>query len=320
MPERKLLLFVILIIYGILSGCQGQEPAAPTTITNANTEFDIVDSSAPVQIPGSRKVRAGDEMTMVFVPGGTFKMGSTDAEVEDAITLCKQHYSPCNRWYYMRESPQHAVSLDSYWFDQTEITNARYRLCVEDGGCSELQACKKGESTYNDAAKSDHPAVCVSWDEAQDYCQWAGGRLPAEAEWEYAFRGENSLIYPWGNSFDGTRLNYCDVNCDLSHADDAFDDGYQTTAPAGSYPQGASWVGVLNMGGNVAEWAADWFDKFSSDSLSNPVGPSSGREKLVKGCSWFFQPAYCRGATRGSVDPDSRMDYLGFRCAVSLEE
>jgi len=206
--------------------------------------------------------------------------------------------------------------LAGFWLDQTEITNAQYRRCVEEGACVEPVTCKKGEPTYADAEKADHPVVCVSWDEAQSYCEWAGGRLPTEAEWEYAFRGERGSIYPWGDSFEGARLNYCDVNCDQPHADDSSNDGHSKTAPTGSYPEGASWCAALNMGGNVSEWVADWLEAYSPEPQNNPQGPATGSEKMMKGCSWFFHPAYCRGATRPSVTPETRFDYLGFRCVV----
>jgi formylglycine-generating enzyme required for sulfatase activity len=148
------------------------------------------------------------------------------------------------------------------------------------------------------------------------YCEWAGARLPTEAEWEFAFRGEQGLIYPWGNSFRGAKLNYCDANCDLSHADDGYNDGYAKTAPVKSYPESASWCGALGMSGNVAEWVADWLGDYSPEAVSNPTGPAKGSEKIVRGCSWFSPPAYCRATARHSVASETRLDYLGFRCAV----
>jgi formylglycine-generating enzyme required for sulfatase activity len=256
---------------------------------------------------------------MVHVPAGTFQMGSTPVEIGEALALCQQGYPTCNRWYYEREGPQHPVSLDGFWIDQTEISNAQYRLCVEAGICAQPSTCQKGKPSFADLAKADHPVVCVNWEAAQTYCQWVGARLPNEAEWEFTFRGEAGSLYPWGDEFDGSRLNYCDVNCIQSHADDRFDDGYPQTAPVGSYPQGASWAGVLDLGGNVSEWVADWLGDYSPAALLNPLGPSAGNEKILKGCSWFFHPAYCRGAARPSVDPDTSFDYLGFRCANSVD-
>jgi formylglycine-generating enzyme required for sulfatase activity len=262
-------------------------------------------------------VRSLDQMTMIFVPGGTFQMGSTEDEVKAAIAFCKQHYSICNDWFYMREHPQHLVTVSDFWLDQTEVTNAQYRQCVEAGTCAKPSTCQKGEETYADSTKADHPAVCVGWDDAQAYCEWTGARLPTEAEWEYAFRGGQNLVYPWGNLFDGSKLNYCDVNCGQSHADDGYDDGFAKSAPVGSFSQDISWCGALDMSGNVSEWVADWSARYSSAAELNPTGPSSGTDKILRGCNWYFQLAYCRGATRPSAAPDTRYDYLGFRCASS---
>ena len=144
--------------------------------------------------------------------------------------------------------------------------------------------------------------------------------MPTEAEWEYASRGGPGFIYPWGDTFDGTRLNYCDANCEASHADDRFDDGYVKTSPVESHPGDVSWSSVWGMSGNVSEWVADWLGDYASQAESNPTGPETGSEKMVKGCSWFFHPTYCRGAARPSISPDTRFDYLGFRCATSTSE
>ena len=144
--------------------------------------------------------------------------------------------------------------------------------------------------------------------------------MPTEAEWEYASRGEQRRIFPWGDLFDGARLNYCDANCTAAHADTRYDDGFVQTSPVGANPTGASWIGALGMGGNVSEWVGDWFGPYAPEAASNPGGPLEGNEKLLKGCSWFGHPTYCRGATRPSVDPQTRFDYLGFRCAASLNE
>jgi formylglycine-generating enzyme required for sulfatase activity len=293
------------------------EPPAPPAVADAGASLPATAALRPGsgQVLGDAWTRPTDGMVMVYVPGGSFEMGSTQAQIEAAIALCRQHYSPCNDWYYEREAPVHTVSLAGFWIDQFEVTNAQYRRCVEDGVCSEPLTCKKGEPTYADPEKTDHPVVCVSWDDAQAYCEWAGARLPTEAEWEYAFRGEQGRIYPWGDSFDGSRLNYCDANCTQSHADDEYDDGYSNTAPVGDFPQDVSWSGAVGMSGNVSEWVADWFGAYSPEAVSNPIGPESGNEKMLKGCGWFSPPAYCRGAARPSVDPDARYDYLGFRCA-----
>jgi formylglycine-generating enzyme required for sulfatase activity len=336
-PNKALAAGAILLV--LMTGCQetiqtitqipptftiAHPKVEPTQLPNTPTEPAISASSTPFpagnQIQIEIWTRPSDAMVILHIPTGSFPMGSTQSEIEDAINLCKQHYSTCNRWYYEQESPQHLVSLNAFWLDQTEVTNQQYRKCVEDGVCSEPNACKKGEPTYTDPGKIDHPTVCVSWDEAQAYCEWAGGRLPTEAEWEYAFRGEKGLIYPWGNTFDGTKLNYCDVNCAASHADERYDDGYSQTSPAYSYLESASWSGAVGMAGNVSEWVADWLGNYSAEALTDPSGPASGSQKVVKGCSWFFHPTYCRGAARASAAPGTRYDYLGFRCVASSVE
>jgi formylglycine-generating enzyme required for sulfatase activity len=259
-------------------------------------------------------------METLFVPGGRFLMGSTEEQVDAAIALCREHYQTCNRWYYEREWPQHPVSLAGFWLDRNEVTNAQYSQCVASGACAPPTTCKKGTPTYSDPSRADHPVVCVSWQDAQDYCAWAGARLPTEAEWEFAFRGELGHTFPWGDEFDGSRLNYCDADCPAGHADDRFDDGYERTSPAGSFAQGASWSGALGLAGNVSEWVSDFLGPYGPEDLVDPTGPPEGNEKMVKGGSWFGHPTYCRGTVRPSVDPDTRFDYLGFRCVTSPSE
>jgi formylglycine-generating enzyme required for sulfatase activity len=318
----------ILILLALITGCGGVgqpernvsagRPNSPDPSTEQASPIHAPDLSAPTTVTSADDwTRPADGMPMLYVPGGTFPMGNTETQIENAISLCRQHYNICNRWYYQRTGPQHAVSLDGFWIDRTEVTNAQYRACVADGACSEPLTCKKGEPTFGDDEKPDHPVVCVDWHQAQVYCEWAGARLPTEAEWEYAFRGEQALIYPWGDSFDGAKLNYCDSNCDTAHADDRYDDGHTRTAPAGSFSQDASWCGALDMSGNVSEWVADWLSDYSGEAESNPAGPLSGNDKIIRGGNWFFHPVYCQGTIRGAVEPDTRFDYLGFRCAAS---
>jgi formylglycine-generating enzyme required for sulfatase activity len=308
------MIIILIAIVILLAGCYSAEIEDKSPASSNITPQELIITPTSTDYKDHIHTRSADRMNMVFVPGGTFHMGSTAAEVDQALTFCQQHYPICNRWYYERESPQHAVSLESFWIDQAEISNAQYRRCVAEGVCPKPSTCKKGEPTYDNPVKADHPVICTSWDEAQTYCHWVGARLPTEAEWEYAFRGSKGAIYPWGDEFDGSKVNYCDKNCSQSHADEQFDDGYAQTAPTGSYSAGVSWSGALNMSGNVSEWVADWLGGYSPEQISNPLGPTSGSEKIVKGCSWFFPAVYCRGTTRASVDPKTRFDYLGFRC------
>jgi len=315
--KNSLRLCILLISITIFSGCNsvGFNPEVNFSPSLESIVIDNVSPSDRIQIEDT--VRDKDGMVQLSVPGGIYLQGSTEEDVAVGINLCQQHYQPCNSWYYEREFPPHEVTLSPFLIDQSEVTNQQFQSCVEAGSCTEPMVCKKGEPTYQDSQKADHPVVCVSWEEAKNYCEWVGGRLPTEAEWEYAFRGEESLIFPWGDEFVGSNLNFCDVNCDQGHADDAFDDGYKRTAPVGSIPSGVSWSGLNNQGGNVSEWVSDWFGEYEPGDLKNPTGPTSGTQKLIKGCSWYSPAAYCRGAARGSVDPDTRFDYLGFRCAAS---
>jgi len=237
-------------------------------------------------------------MVMVYVPGGTFQMGSDEGDPSAGGD----------------EFPQHSVTLDGFWIDQMEVTNAQYRQCVEAGACRAPTTCNRGEPTYGEVARADHPVVCVDWSGAAAYCAWAGARLPTEAEWEYVARGPQGLVYPWGGEFDGARLNYCDANCEESWADGAVDDGYADTAPVGSYPGGVSWCGALDMAGNVWEWVADWWGKYPSEAQTNPAGPEMGGYKVLRGGGWSDNQEYVRAANRNYYPPDARFDHVGFRC------
>lgn len=189
------------------------------------------------------------------------------------------------------------VALDGFWIDQTEVTRAQCGQCVAEGECAapydELDLAADGD---------DHPVVYVSWHDAADYCAWAGDRLPTEEEWESGARGPERSVYPWGDTFDGTLMNYCDVNCEFDHADEEWDDGYARTAPVGSYPEGASWCGALDLAGNVWEWVRDW---------RNPV---SGENRVLRGGSWMHGGFAGRGATRFWHPPDAAFEFVGFRC------
>jgi formylglycine-generating enzyme required for sulfatase activity len=122
-------------------------------------------------------------------------------------------------------------------------------------------------------------------------------------------------MYPWGNAFDGTLANYCDSTCWNGWKDNSFNDGYYDTAPVGEYPGGASAYGVLDMSGNVYEWVADWFARYSPDRQANPAGPDSGQERIIRGGSWGDDQVHIRTVIRSHLNPDSWLDFIGFRCA-----
>lgn len=247
--------------------------------------------------PVETKVRINDGKVMVYVPAGEFLMGSDVSDLQADED----------------EKPLHPVYLDAFWIDKTEITNSQYQLCVKAGACAPPQNLGKQFSQDN------LPVVGVNWSQAVAYCRWSGGRLPTEAEWEKAARGTDGRIYPWGNKFDGSRLNFCDANCIADWRDRRADDGYGYTAPVGSYPAGASPYGALDMSGNVWEWTADWYDPdfYKQSAYKNPTGPLSGQQRVVRGGSWYYYGANLRVPNRHRDSPTYRYDNIGFRCVVA---
>lgn len=217
------------------------------------------------------------------------------------------------------EKPGHLVTLENaFWLDLTEVTNAQYGACVDDQGCqAPSNISSRTRSTYySDPSYATYPVIWVDWSDADTFCRWAGGRLPTEAEWEYAARGPGSLLYPWGNIFDGSKLNYCDQNCPFPWADPTINDGHDDTSPVGVYTDGASWVGALDMSGNVWEWVSDWFDRnyYAQSTVSNPTGPQSGTEKVLRGGALRDGSLLATGAYRFSEGPNSSFEDQGFRC------
>lgn len=272
------------------------------------------------------QVRSADEMVMVYVPDGEFMMGTDRAGIEVARKLCREvsgdmAVSVCSPLAFANEQPAHPVTLTGFWIDQTEVTNRQYQRCVDTGACRlpEKVGSFTHESYFGDPAYQDYPVVWVNWQQAADYCAWAGGRLPTEAEWEYAARGPESRTFPWGNTFDGTRLNYCDAGCASGVIDVRVDDGYPDTAPVGSFPEGVSWCGASDMAGNVREWVSDWFGGYPLEMQVDPTGPPSGTSRIPKGGCWLDRPDDVRSANRGENAPDYTRHKVGFRCAMDIE-
>jgi formylglycine-generating enzyme required for sulfatase activity len=187
--------------------------------------------------------------------------------------------------------------------DRTEVTVEAYGACVASGRCEEAdieEGCTRGV-----AGKQQHPVNCVDWEQARAYCEWAGKRLPTEAEWEYAARGTDGRTYPWGNAAPDTQLNW-----------GGGADAWEETAPVGSFPADASPYGVLDLAGNVMEWVADWFGEYPAGEAENPTGPSSGEERAFRGGGWYTSDdGLVRAASRSGVDPTFRVLGVGFRCA-----
>jgi formylglycine-generating enzyme required for sulfatase activity len=261
-----------------------------------------------------------DDSVMLFVPAGAFWMGSTDEDIDAILAEC----SDCQRNWYVDEQPQHEVTLDAFWIDRTEVTNAQYRRCVEDGACNPplRKRSYTRDSYYGDPEFDNYPVVYTDWEQANAYCTWASKRLPTEAEWEKAARGTEGLLYPGGHAFDGNLVNLCDANCTLDWKNEDWDDGYPDTAPVGSYEDGASLYGALDMAGNVWEWVADWYgeDYYANSPDSNPQGPDSATSRVLRGGSWVSRWYDVRAANRADDYPVSSINQFGFRCAVSLGE
>jgi sulfatase modifying factor 1 len=287
-----------------------------------------VTPSPPEPALGTRGTRVADGMTVVFVTSGEFEMGSSVTAIATARALCLEHYTEadiaravCTRAAFADEAPEHRVSLSSFWIDLTEVTNRQYQRCVEAGTCEPPEDLNSmaGEGYFGEAHFEDYPVIWVRWDQADVYCRWAGGRLPTEAEWEYAARGPQGWLFPWGDAFDPARLNYCDRRCPLGPNDPAHDDGYAETSPVGNYPSGRSWCGALDMAGNVREWVADGYGPYAADRADNPLGAPAGDSKIPRGGSWLDLADNLRSTNRGANATDYAEHKVGFRCVVPAE-
>ena len=284
--------------------------AEPTALAQATTAAQVtaIPTNTSTREPQAGDIRVvnrgGIEVEQVFVPAGSFMMGSEDG---------REH-----------EQPVHEVTLNAFWIGRTEVTNAQYAACVADGVCDppQFNTSYTRDRYYDDPAYANYPVIWVDWDDAAAYAAWAGGRLPTEAEWEYAARGPENRVYPWGNIFDGERLNFCDLNCPYDWADKTVDDGYADTAPVGNYPEGSSWVGALDMAGNVWEWVNDWYnsDYYTRSPGLNPPGPESGDHRAERGGSWGGIDQFPRAAYRGNSPPHHRGDSRGFRVVEPLSD
>ena len=244
-------------------------------------------------------IREFDGIPMALVPAGCFMMGSTDEQIDQYLTMMDLP------GFYIDEQPAHLQCFqEPFWIDVYEVTNGFY-------------------GSYGIWQGNDQPRESVTWFEANAYCNARTAHLPTEVEWEYAARGPDNLVYPWGNTFDGNKLNFCDFNCQTPGKDPNYDDGYSTTAPVGSYPEGASWVGALDMAGNVWEWVSTSLQPY-------PYQADDGREespeeldttstKMLRGGGRLDPDYVVRSANRNERKAHYYDGRFGLRCARSFD-
>lgn len=278
---------------------QGRENGTgPLAFLAANTSSVSLTPAA-----GAMQISSMDGMAMVYIPAGEFSMGTSDQELDRLLAAHKDW----QRNLFANEQPAHTVYLDGYWIDKFEVTNKQYALCVAAGKCNPPSDSNSNtqDSYYGNSEFDNYPVIYVNWNDARSYCEWAGRALPSEAQWEKAARGTDGRTYPWGNSDpDSNLINY------NGNAGD--------TTAAGSYRDGQSPYGALDMAGNVWEWAADRYDKnyYSASSSESPIQPETGDYRSVRGGSWLNDEWYARSAGRGGYDPNSMLNRLGFRCSL----
>ncbi len=304
----------------VVLGKKGDDPKKDDGKSAAATPTASVTTSASA-VPKKPSCPSG----MASIAGGQFFMGSDDPKADDD------------------EKPAHNVTLSPYCIDLKEVTVADYKACSDGGKCKRA----KNEVDYPDMtveekkvysplcnindpkARAEHPINCVSWDMASLYCKAQEKRLPTESEWEFAARGPDGRVYPWGDvEPDGRHLNACGKECvdwgkkvgqKLTAMYDG-DDGFPNTAPVGSFPMGASRYGLLDVVGNVWEWASDWEGRYTPDASTDPPGPADGKERVIRGGAWNGAlPSWVRPSQRYAFPPETYSFAVGFRCAKPLK-
>jgi len=222
-----------------------------------------------------------DGSTLLYIPPSEFKMGNEGFD-----------------------APERNVSVSGYWIYQTKVTNRMYAQCVAVGSCT-APTQEIGGPVYSNPEYANHPVVGVTWDQAQAYCSWAQGRLPTEAEWEKAARGDDGSLYPWGND---------EPACDLLNF--TYCTGH--TSEVNAYQDGTSPYGIFDMAGNVFEWVNDWYGEayYGEAPLTDPTGPEAGEYRVIRGSSFETDPNQVESAIRHYGAPIYHSRDLGFRCAV----
>lgn len=249
---------------------------------------------------------AHDEM--ILIPAGPFLMGS-DKKVD--------------RNAYLAELPQRKIHLDAYEIDKFEVTTVQFLKFVLAKGLPPLIDWQYDGGNFQETMVN-HPVMHVSWDDADAYCRWAGKRLPTEAEWEKAARGDDGRIYPWGNQMAGlSRSNFGRTGLSGPVRDRPERLLlYPPIISVDKYDNAVSPYGIFQMSGNVAEWVADWYDPkyYASAPDRNPKGPENGTQRGFRGGGWIDSTPSVRAAQRNGTDPSTKMNWMGFRCARDVKE
>lgn len=289
--SRYALLMIIM-----LTACSQTATAIPTATSASFPTVTATITPTPDKPIGTEKQSDVDGMTQLYIPAGKFQMGtSTDGDFigED-------------------EFPLHEVFLSSFWMDKTEVTNAQYQQCIQAGACRppyEL-ASETRQSYFDNPDFAEYPVIQVDWEQANAYCQWAGRRLPTEAEWEKAARGETERTFPWAGTGKGPLFANFDVDDDWPNAD---------TWQVGKTLAGASPYKIMDLAGNVYEWVTDWYaaDYYQQSRAENPTGPEQGVARVIRGGAWSSDWIFLRTASRLFYYPDGHSNDIGFRCAQS---
>ncbi len=284
-------------------------PPSPTAKPSKTPMPTRTATPAPTLAPGTTRVD-DKGVKQVWVPAGCFQMGSDPVKAPKMMP---------------DEAPQHLVCLTKgYWIDQFEVTNAAYQVFLDAGGYATrdywtddgwawLQKQQvKAPVSYPGFTDPQQPRVGVSWYEAQAYAKWRGAALPREAQWEYAARGPQAMLYPWGDTYTSG----------LAAVDERKIGGQalEKTALVGSYEKGKSWVNAYDMAGNVWEWTADWYDPkyYNGWVKDDPPGPSEGKMPVARGGAWMADPDPARAAFRNNIDPARQENAVGFRCVTAV--
>jgi formylglycine-generating enzyme required for sulfatase activity len=332
--------YSLILLSILLGGCNssGLETEITSLATQANIPSDTALNTETVEENSGTSdtiISPIDGMVLVYIPAGEFLMGGDELEIESVVANCiSQGTDPdiCRNWH-KNEVPQHSVYLDAYWIDQTEVSNGMFVDFLNDVGShidpeSDLmwmdvvngifhRVTFDGMAYSVESGYENHPVSMVFWEGAKAYCEWAGRRLPTEAEWEKAARSNDGRPYPWGDA---------SPTCDLVNVEFCFGEpGDIHLIPVGSLPDGASSYGVLNMGGNVSEWVQDWYasNYYSQSPYENPQGPSSGDKRVYRGGSCVELGKSARVSFRVGIDPlivGGPGGSVGFRCAQSIDQ